>query len=145
MSSVSGGCHCGNIRVDLVLASEPASYHPRACDCSFCRKHGAAYISDARGSLRIVIADPRSCGRYRQGNELAEMLVCSRCGVLIGALYQGNNGRVFGTVNVRAVEGEALFGSQKVVSPQVLSGDQKVARWSELWFRDVEMHNAGGS
>jgi hypothetical protein len=140
MHSISGGCHCGNIQVDLSLARAPANYHPRACDCSFCRKHGAAYISDAQGSLRIRISEPDGCGQYRQGNELAEMLLCTRCGVLIGALFQ-SEGRIHATVNVRAVEGTARFGAEQTVSPQVLSADQKVARWKELWFGDVEVHD----
>jgi hypothetical protein len=45
-------------------------------------------------------------------------------------------------VNVRAVEGTALFGAEQTVSPQVLSADQKVARWKELWFGDVEVHDS---
>src|ERR1700692_2772561 len=32
MHMVSGGCHCGNILVDLELASAPGAYSPRACD-----------------------------------------------------------------------------------------------------------------
>ena len=141
MHSISGGCHCGNIQVDLDLAGEPASYHPRACDCSFCRKHGAAYVSDAQGSLRIRIGERDYCGQYRQGNELAEMLLCTRCGVLIGALFQGEDGRIHATVNVRSVEAAARFGAEQTVSPQVLSGGQKVARWKEIWFRDVEVRS----
>src|SRR5450756_2542718 len=50
MNKVSGGCHCGNITVDLELTAEPETYHPRVCDCDFCRKHGAASLSDTKGS-----------------------------------------------------------------------------------------------
>jgi hypothetical protein len=138
MHSVSGGCHCGNILLDLQLANEPGSYHPRACDCAFCRKHGAAYISDAQGSLRVRINDQRRSGTYRQGNELAEMLLCTHCGVLIGALYR-TEGRIYATVNVRVIEGAESFGAEQPVSPRKLSGDAKVARWKDLWFSSVEL------
>jgi hypothetical protein len=138
MHSVAGACHCGNILLDLQLANEPASYRPRACDCAFCRKHSAAYISDARGSLRVRINDPRHSGTYRQGNELAEMLLCTRCGVLMGALYRVD-GQVYGTVNVRVIEGAESFGVEKAASPQKLSGDEKISRWKELWFCGVEL------
>lgn len=42
MYRADGGCHCGNIKVDVELAAAPETYHPRVCDCDFFRKHGAA-------------------------------------------------------------------------------------------------------
>jgi hypothetical protein len=138
MHPVSGGCYCGNIQLDLQLANAPASYQPRACDCGFCRKHGAAYISDAQGTLRIRINDQRRSGTYRQGSELAEMLLCTHCGVLIGALYRAE-GRIYATVNVRVVERVESFGVEQAVSPKQLSADAKVSRWKDLWFSSVEL------
>jgi hypothetical protein len=138
MHSVSGGCHCGNIQLDLQLANALGSYEPRACDCTFCRKHGAAYISDAQGALRVRINDHRQSGTYRQGSELAEMLLCTHCGVLVGALYR-TEGRIYATVNVRAIEGAERFGVEQPVSPKKLSGDAKIARWKDLWFSRVEL------
>ena len=132
-----GGCHCGNILLELQLTNEPGSYHPRACDCAFCRKHGAAYISDAQGSLRVRINDQSRSGTYRQGNELADMLMCTHCGVLVGALYR-TEGRIYATVNVKAIEGAESFGVEQPVSPQRLSGDEKISRWKSLWFSSVE-------
>jgi hypothetical protein len=138
MHSAKGGCHCGNILLDLQLTNEPGSYNPRACDCSFCRKHGAAYVSDARGSLRIRIIDEGKSGTYRQGNEIADMLLCTQCGVLVGALYR-TEGRIYATVNVRVIEGAEGFGVEKPVSPQKLPGDAKIGRWKDLWFSSVEL------
>jgi hypothetical protein len=136
MHSLGGACHCRNILLDLQLTREPASYHPRACDCAFCRKHGAAYISDAQGSLRIRINDQHRSGTYRQGSELAEMLLCTHCGVLIGALYRAE-GQIYATVNVRVIEGAESFGVEQEVSPHKLSPDAKVSRWKQLWFSNV--------
>lgn len=138
MHQVSGGCHCGNILVNLQLANEPASYRPRACDCDFCRKHGAAYISDPRGLLRLQVSDPQQRGTYRQGNGLAEMLLCTRCGVLIGALYRSED-RIYATVNVKIIEGTASFGAEQPVSPKKLAGADKISRWTDLWFANVEL------
>jgi len=136
MPSVKGGCYCGNILIQLELANEPGQYNPRACDCSFCRKHGAAYLSDPQGSLRLQIQDPNHSTRYRQGNELADMLLCTRCGVLIGALYR-EAGRVYATVNVKTIEDAERFGSEQTASPKTLSPEDKVARWKRLWFANV--------
>jgi len=139
---VKGGCYCGNIRVELQLSNNPERYQPRACDCDFCRKHGAAYVSDAHGTLRIGIGDPQLSAGYRQGNELAEMLLCTRCGVLVGALYRSDEG-VYGTVNVKVIEGAPGFGAEQAVSPKQLSGDEKVTRWRKLWFPDVSVGRVG--
>jgi hypothetical protein len=137
MFEVSGECHCGNIRIQLGLLNTPASYNPRVCDCDFCTTHGAAYISDAQGYLRLRVADPLQSSTFRQGDELAEMLHCSRCGALVGATYR-ESGQTFATVNVRLIRGTA-FGAEQPVSPKNLSGGEKVLRWAELWFRDVRI------
>jgi hypothetical protein len=138
MYPVTGGCYCGNIRLQLELAHEPAKYHPRACDCGFCRKHAAAYVSDPEGSLRIVIHDSHYATNFRQGSERAEMLVCSRCGVLVGALYR-EDGDTYGTINARAIEALESFDTEQSVSPKQLSAEEKVARWKKLWFYSVEI------
>jgi hypothetical protein len=136
MHHLSGGCHCGQLRVEVQLTGTPASYNPRACDCDFCRKHGAAYLSDPRGTLIIRIADRHAAGRYRQGSGLAELLFCRHCGVAIGALYRSEQ-RLYGVVNANVLDAAAGFGAEHSVSPQRLSADQKVSRWRELWFADV--------
>jgi hypothetical protein len=136
MHTVSGGCHCGNIRVELQLLKEPASYAPRACDCDFCRKHSAAWISDPQGSLRIRVRDARLRGTYTQGSAQAKLVLCRNCGVLIGAFYE-ENGRIYGTVNVNVLENSTQFAARQPVSPQGLAPGDKAQRWKSLWFADV--------
>jgi hypothetical protein len=138
MHVLSGGCHCGKLLVQAQLTRTPDTYNPRACDCDFCRKHAAAYVSDPRGALLIRIADPQSAGRYRQGSGLAELLFCNNCGVAVGALYR-SAARLYGVVNARVLGGAAGFGAAQTVSPQRLSPDEKVSRWQELWFADVSI------
>ena len=138
MHKVSGACHCGNIRVELQLARAPDSYRPRACDCDFCCKHGAAYVSDPQGALLIRIRDAQHAGYYHQGSGLAELLLCSNCGVLVGALYR-EGGRLYGVVNVKAIERRAAFGKEQTVSPGLLSAGEKVKRWHDIWFADVSV------
>ena len=74
MSRLTGGCHCGNIAVSVELTRAPDAYHPRACDCDFCRKHGASWVSDPQGSLRIRIREESDVNRYTQGAGIAGML-----------------------------------------------------------------------
>ena len=138
MPEIHGGCYCGNIRLDGALSRELSEYSPRACDCDFCQKHGSAYVSDPRGTLRIRVGNESELNRFRQGSNTAEMLVCRTCGVLVGALYRDGN-RLFGTLNARALDCRASFGADKTVSPKSLSADLKVQRWRDIWFADVSV------
>ena len=138
MHALEGACHCGNIHVAARLARAPETYSPRACDCDFCRQHGAAYLSDPEGALRIRVGDGQLLGRYRQGSASADCLFCRRCGVLIGVAYQ-QDGRLFATINSRIVLGATRLGEPLAVSPKTLSATEKTARWQALWFRDVEL------
>lgn len=120
----------------MQFAHEPGSYHPRACDCDFCRKHAAAYVSDPQGSLGIRVQDARCLGNYRQGSGVAECIFCAKCGVLIGALYR-SEGRIWGAINAKIVESPTSFGAEQRVSPKSLSHDQKEKRWQDIWFSNV--------
>jgi hypothetical protein len=141
MYRVSGRFHCGSIRVELEFAGTPSAYNPRACDCDFCRKHCAAYVSDAKGSVRIRIKDERADGRYRQGSGQAEFLLCRTCGVLVGALHQ-SDGRTYAAVNVRVVDVRGDFGAELPVSPKTLSESEKVKRWRDIWFSKVDVRSS---
>ena len=141
MTEVSGGCYCGNIGLTVTLPQELSTYHPRACDCDFCRKHGAAYVSDPQGELRIQIRDEPQVSRFRQGSSTAEMLICRTCGVLVGALYRETD-RLFGTLNAQALDCRAAFAAAQSASPKMLPAAQKAVRWRELWFQDVRVTSA---
>jgi len=135
MPRLAGGCHCGNITVRVELERAPDAYAPRACDCEFCRKHGAAWVSDPQGSLSIHIRDERDASRYAQGDRLAEMLLCRNCGVLVGALWREQ--RLYGVVNAGALDGHVAFAAVQPVSPRTLPADAKTSRWQSIWFAEV--------
>lgn len=101
----SGACHCGRLQVRFTTLLAAERLVPRACDCSFCQKHGAAYVSDPRGALRMTL--PAGLAPYRQGAGNAQFHVCDRCGVLVAVTYENEAGRRFGTVNVRCLDAAA--------------------------------------
>jgi hypothetical protein len=138
MHKVSGGCHCGNILVDVELARAPGTYYPRACDCDFCRKHDASYVSDPQGGLLIRIKDQRETGKYRQGSGSADFLFCRNCGVLVGVLYLSSE-RLYAALNAKVVDVGTQFGVEQTVSPKKLSGSEKMQRWQDVWFPDVSI------
>ncbi|HEY0505672.1 MAG TPA: aldehyde-activating protein [Lysobacter sp.] len=131
-----GGCHCGRLAFEARLTQPLSAYAPRACDCSFCRKHGAAWLSDADGILTLrVRGEPL---RYRQGSGQAEFLACPHCAVLVMVTAQ-MDGRGYGAINARTLEETAGLVAAQPASPQALAADQKVERWSRLWFADVRI------
>jgi hypothetical protein len=128
---LEGGCHCGNITLTLAISQDPATVQPRACDCTFCMKHGAGWISDADGRLTLHVRDGHGLADYRQGSGSARFVLCRDCGVLVAVVHDDGDG-LRGAANVRCLEA-AAFGEPLTVSPQQLSRDAKVARWSQLW------------
>lgn len=132
--ALSGRCHCGDIAVSVQLSGAAERYSPRACDCDFCRLHGASYLSDPKGQLRFTVQPGAVLNRYRQGAEEADMLLCGRCGVLMGACYE-RDGSCYGTVNSAVLP--PVFAAPQPVSPKQLSADEKTRRWMLLWFPDV--------
>lgn len=138
MHKLEGSCHCGNIEIEVALALAPDEYIPRACDCEFCRKHGASYISDPDGSLVIKVRDEKLLKKYHQGSGTAEMLICANCGVLIGGVYRAE-GCMFAAINTKTIDGNTTFGESQPVSPKTLSSEEKVIRWRKLWFSNVNI------
>lgn len=138
MYKIGGGCYCGSVELSAELSRAPASYQPRACDCDFCRKHGAAYISDPAGHLRIKLAEESVARRYRQGSGAAEFLLCANCGVLVTVLYRVDQ-VTYAAVNTRATDEPTAFGEPDCVSPKTLPPADKIKRWLEIWFSNVEI------
>jgi hypothetical protein len=127
-----GGCHCGKLTLELTTARSPANMHPRACDCAFCTKHGAGWVSDAEGRLAIDVQAADMADGYRQGSGSARFLLCRDCGVLVAVVHDHAEG-LRGAANVRCLDDAAMFGNAVTVSPQQLSREDKIARWGQLW------------
>ncbi|MEO8002844.1 MAG: aldehyde-activating protein [Arenimonas sp.] len=137
-----GGCHCGNIRFNAVLAFNPESFSPRACDCDYCTMHAATYLSDPDGSLEISIKGDDQVSRYRQGGNMASFISCRICGVLVAVTHEAD-GVIYGAINTKALTGGVLFAEVKQASPKLLGNEEKVGRWKEVWFQNVSIKIAG--
>lgn len=92
-------CHCGALTARYRTAVEPAAWTVRACQCSFCRSHGALSTSDSAGTLAFSSLDPTQIQRYRFGGRTADFLICRECGVYVGVQMTTDKGR-FGVLNV---------------------------------------------
>lgn len=86
MTTHAGGCHCGNVRLKFSTALDPSQIEVRACQCSFCVRHGSRAIADPDGRLIISVKDEAQLRRYQFGLRTADYLICRECGVYVAAI-----------------------------------------------------------
>lgn len=83
-----GRCHCGSIGFFYRTERPPKDWSIRACQCSFCRAHGARTTSDPAGSVEYFADRPDQLQRYRFGLNVTAFLICKTCGVYVGAVTE---------------------------------------------------------
>jgi hypothetical protein len=135
---INGSCHCGNISFTLKWEPEPAEIPARACDCSFCTKHGGVWTSNPRGVLRVTVRDPAQRRPYQFGTRTADFHICTRCGV-VPVVTSYIEGHLYAVVSVNAFEG--LPASMLRRAPASFDGegtDDRLTRRKRNWIRDVE-------
>jgi hypothetical protein len=97
---IQGQCHCGNIAFTLQTSVPDADIELRACDCSFCRAHGAKAWSDPNGRTEILVQNNAKLQRYVFALNTSEFLLCSNCGVYVASVLT-DTGKSWSTVNMR--------------------------------------------
>lgn len=128
------------MRVVAEFTTGPADTPVRACQCSFCRAHGARTTSDPAGVLKFWAQDWAQVIHYRFGTEAADLLICAKCGVFVGAVANAVQGSL-GVVNVNALTAQAQFTtSPKAFSPDAEARDERQARWAKTWMPAVVHH-----
>jgi len=105
---LEGGCHCGRLRVAFTTATALTELPLRACQCTFCRRHGALTTSDPAGEVVLSVSEEPAAGWYRFGTGRTDFWVCPRCGVYVGA-YVEAEGQGRAVVNTRALDARAEF------------------------------------
>ena len=102
LTEYAGSCHCGAIGFTYRTDIEPEHWSIRACQCSFCRGHDALSASDPAGQISFTAAKPDVLKKYRFGLKTADFLLCSDCGVYIGAVISAA-GSAYGIINMHAL------------------------------------------
>lgn len=141
---IHGGCHCGNISFDLAWDAAPAEIPARACGCSFCRKHGGLWTSDASARLVVRIEDASHVSRYAFGTKTADFHTCTRCGV-VPVVTSDIDGRTYAVVSVNAFED--VEASRIASSPASFDGEgtgARLERRKRNWIADVRFVEARG-
>jgi hypothetical protein len=126
-----GKCHCGAVGFAYRSERPPEAWSIRACQCSFCRAHSALSTSDAGGTLTFL--EGAALRRYRFGQRTADFLLCSNCGVYIGAAITTSRGR-FGIINSRALTPmPAGIPAPSPVNYEGEAVEERVARREARW------------
>ncbi|TGP22798.1 MULTISPECIES: aldehyde-activating protein [unclassified Mesorhizobium] len=139
MTVHNGGCHCGNIRLSFSTALDPAAMEIRACQCSFCTRHGSRAAADPGGRLAISVEDKARLQVYRFGLRTADYLICRECGVYVAAIA-GDGTEARAIVNVNALDDRELFCREPIpVRYDAETREQRLARRRSAWM-PVEVH-----
>jgi hypothetical protein len=134
---VIGKCHCDNIAFTLDWPEDQPEIPARACDCSFCVKHGGLWTSNPRAKLSIVLHHPDFVSRYAFGTQTATFHVCTRCGT-VPIVTSEIAGHLYAVVNVNTFENfdqkrlrraAASFDAEEL--------DSRLARRRRNWIADV--------
>lgn len=93
-------CHCGAVELSVILSDGLNT--ARRCDCSFCRRRGAAAVSAPLDGIKIVKgADKLTL--YQWGTQTAKHYFCSICGIYTHH-QRRSNPKEYG-VNLGALDG----------------------------------------
>ena len=141
MSAWLGACHCGAVAFEYRTARPPDEWSVRACQCSFCLKHGACYTSDPAGSVRFAHEDAAAVARYRFGQETADFIFCGRCGGYLGAVTE-EGGQALMVLNLRALDPqpEGLPAAEPMSYEGETRGDRatrRASRWTPVNSTDL--------
>ena len=135
---INGSCHCGNISFTLKWEPDPTEIPARACDCTFCTKHGGVWTSNPRGVLRVTVRDPTQRRPYQFGTRTADFHICTRCGI-VPVVTSHIDGHRYAVVSVNAFEGvPASLLKRGAASFDGEGTDDRLARRKRNWIRDVE-------
>ena len=126
MITLTGGCHCRNIKIEYKSTVAPEDAKPRACQCSFCRQHQSRAVSDPNGSLRITVDNADLLSRYQFSMKSIEFLVCRECGVYVaGFMADPTDDKAYATLMVSALDERQRFPQP---SPTVYDAEDRQAR-----------------
>jgi hypothetical protein len=134
MTVHNGGCHCGNIRLSFSTGIDSAELEIRACQCSFCIRHGSRAAADPNGKLVVAVEDKERLQVYRFGLRTADYLLCRDCGVYVAAVAGvGDDARAIVIVN--ALDDRDQFSREPIpVRYDAETREQRLARRRGAWM-----------
>ncbi|MGZ5171020.1 MAG: GFA family protein [Burkholderiales bacterium] len=132
LHAFEGRCHCGAVAFTFRTSQLPERWSVRACQCSFCRAHGARTTADPDGSVTFHVADASKLRRYRFGTRSTDFIVCGDCGVYLAALLTSRRGQ-FATLNINTIRTPLDVPQAQPVSYDGESLEQRLSRRERRW------------
>ena len=132
VTELDGACHCGALRVRFQTTVPVGQIQVRACQCGFCRTHGALSVSDPKGRLIFEVAEPQALVRYRFGLKLSDFLICSRCGAYVG-VFMEDVGGALGVLNLNVLKDRDRFAAPASMDYEGESASERLRRRRERW------------
>jgi hypothetical protein len=141
--SIQGRCHCGNIEFVLEWPADAIEIAARACDCSFCVKHGGVWTSNPDARLVVTCHDAALVSRYEFGTGTATFHVCSRCGA-VPIVTSTIENHLYAVVNVNTfenVEPARIRASSAHFESEAIAA--RLLRRKRNWIANVELRVDG--
>ena len=139
MRTISGSCHCGNIRYEYLWPDAGSQIPVRACSCTFCLKHGGVYTSHPDGQLSAHIEEPNHVNPYSFGTRTAEFHICNICGAVPFVTSTIEEKR-YAVVNVNTFEPvDRLELDSSVTDFDGEDVESRLDRRKRMWIPQVEI------
>jgi hypothetical protein len=131
-TAFTGTCHCGAIRGTLHATKPAAELQVRACQCSFCTRHGAMTVGDPAGRATFEI-DRTALTKYQFGTRTGTSLICARCGMYAGVILE-DGGKTWSVLNARGLAIPEFAGrSPEAVVYDGETPESRIARRKAKW------------
>ena len=136
---LNGKCHCGNVAFELEWEGTSPEIPARACDCSFCVKHGGVWTANPKSVLNVKIRDAALVSKYKFGTETATFHICTRCGA-VPLVTSEIAEHLYAVVNVNVLENidqawlrraSVTFGGEDI--------ETRLARRTRNWIAEVRI------
>ncbi len=114
----------------------------RACQCSFCRRHGARTASDPQGYIRFLVRED-TLQRYQFAGKSTDFMLCSRCGCYLGAMIDNERACVNLTACLMPIEARPMDYETESLGEK---RSRRMERWSPadvLTIREVPARGNG--
>ena len=136
---IDGKCHCGNIAFELEWEGESPEIPARACNCSFCVKHGGVWTSNPESRLVVTIRDDSLVSKYAFGSRTATFHVCSRCGA-VPLVTSEIADHLYAVVNVNVLENvDQSWLRRAAANFEGEDVESRLARRQRHWIADVRI------
>ena len=138
-ATITGSCHCGNVRFELRWPTSNREIATRACGCTFCRKHGGVWTSHREAKLDARVENASLVSKYRFGTQTADFYICVQCGVVPFVVSEIEE-TGFAVVNANTFDtSDAFTFSRSSTSFDGEGVDDRLSRRKRNWIKHVRI------